>query len=133
MKKITTMILALTVVMTLTQCKKKNDDGENTDGTKVKVTCTVPMNNGGKSEFDNPITDGTIQWSEAGCGMSRAALALLRLDFAAAWRYHPLVFVMPYVMIYLLFDLKPKTVHHKILLVIGVSALIHWAFVLFQH
>lgn len=67
------MILALTVVMTLTQCKKKNDDGENTDGTKVKVTCAVPMNNGGKSEFDNPITDGTIQWSD---GTERIYLAI---------------------------------------------------------
>lgn len=29
-----------------------------------------------------------------GCGMTRAAACLLRLDFAGAWRMHPLVFVV---------------------------------------
>ena len=30
-----------------------------------------------------------------GCGMTRAATALCRLDFAGAWHMHPLVFAMP--------------------------------------
>lgn len=30
-----------------------------------------------------------------GCGMSRAWLSLLRGDFAAAWRYHPLFWLVP--------------------------------------
>ena len=30
-----------------------------------------------------------------GCGMTRALLALLRGDFAAAYYYHPLVFLLP--------------------------------------
>ena len=30
-----------------------------------------------------------------GCGMTRAVWALIRLDFSAAFRYHPLVFLMP--------------------------------------
>ena len=30
-----------------------------------------------------------------GCGMSRAVMAVLRLDFEAALHYHPLVFVLP--------------------------------------
>lgn len=68
-----------------------------------------------------------------GCGMTRAVLALLRLDLAAAFAYHPLVFAMPYVLVYLFFDLKPAHVHRRILLGIGIAALIHWAFVLFQH
>ena len=29
------------------------------------------------------------------CGLSRACLACLRLDFAEAWRLHPLVFFLP--------------------------------------
>ena len=29
-----------------------------------------------------------------GCGMTRACMALFRLDFAAAWFYHPLVFYL---------------------------------------
>lgn len=68
-----------------------------------------------------------------GCGMSRAAAALLRLDFSAAFGYHPLVFAMPYVMVYLFFDLRPRRLHNGILLGIGIAALIHWAFVLLQH
>lgn len=30
-----------------------------------------------------------------GCGMSRAVMSVLRLDFAAALHYHPLVFLLP--------------------------------------
>lgn len=33
-----------------------------------------------------------------GCGMTRAFLACLRLDFTAAWRYHPMVFSLPYLL-----------------------------------
>lgn len=29
-----------------------------------------------------------------GCGMTRACMAFLRLDFSAAWSYHPLVFYL---------------------------------------
>ncbi len=31
-----------------------------------------------------------------GCGMTRALLAALRLDFAAAFSYHPLFFLLPF-------------------------------------
>lgn len=30
-----------------------------------------------------------------GCGMTRATLSILKLDFAGAFSYHPLVFIMP--------------------------------------
>ena len=40
-----------------------------------------------------------IKWltgvSCPGCGMSRACFSLLRLDFAAAFEYHPVIFAMP--------------------------------------
>ncbi len=68
-----------------------------------------------------------------GCGMTRALLSLLRLDFAAAWDYNPLIFLMPYVFVYLFFDLRPARLHRYLLLAVGALALIHWAFVLFQH
>lgn len=42
-----------------------------------------------------------------GCGLSRAAMALLRLDFDAAFRYHPMVFVLPPVVLYAPFGKKP--------------------------
>ena len=73
MKKITTVILALMMVLALTQCKKQNDNAEKPEDAKVKVTCVVPMNNGGKSEFDNLITEGTIKWS---AGTERVYLAV---------------------------------------------------------
>ena len=37
-----------------------------------------------------------------GCGMTRALLRLLSLDFAGAWYYHPLVFVIPLAILYLI-------------------------------
>ena len=37
-----------------------------------------------------------------GCGMTRALYCALRLDFAGAWKYHPLIYLMPFVGIYLL-------------------------------
>ena len=43
-----------------------------------------------------------------GCGMTRAILACLRLDFAAAWNYHPVVFIMPIVAILLIIFRKNK-------------------------
>ena len=44
-----------------------------------------------------------------GCGMSRAVMAVLRLDFEAALHYHPLVFVLPIaVVVYFIRDKIPK-------------------------
>lgn len=31
-----------------------------------------------------------------GCGMTRAVISLLCLDFARAWQYHPLVYLLPF-------------------------------------
>lgn len=60
-----------------------------------------------------------------GCGMTRALRCLLDLDLAGAWRWHPLIFAMPYVLLYVLFDWKGR-VHKRILSVIGILALINW-------
>lgn len=37
-----------------------------------------------------------------GCGMSRACLKLLQLDFSAAYHYHPLCFILPLIALFLL-------------------------------
>lgn len=42
-----------------------------------------------------------------GCGMSRAWLAVLRLDFAAAFWYHPLFLSVPVVAVFVLYDCAP--------------------------
>ena len=62
-----------------------------------------------------------------GCGMTRALRALLRLDFAAAFGYHPLIFSMPYVFCYLLLPMEGP-IHRRILAVIGVIGVIHWVY-----
>ena len=62
-----------------------------------------------------------------GCGMTRALRALLRLDFAAAFGYHPLIFAMPYVFCYLLLPMEGP-IHRRILAVIGVIGVIHWVY-----
>lgn len=39
-----------------------------------------------------------------GCGLSRAWLAALRLDFGAAFGYHPMFWSIPVLVLYALFD-----------------------------
>ena len=41
-----------------------------------------------------------------GCGMSRAALAVLRVDLLAALAYHPLIFIMAPLVFMLIFSMK---------------------------
>lgn len=47
-----------------------------------------------------------------GCGMTRACLALLRLDFAAALSFHPLCFLLP---VFLVIFLVKNKISKKIL------------------
>lgn len=42
-----------------------------------------------------------------GCGLSRAVFALLRLDFWMAFRYNPMVYVLPPVVLLVLFRKQP--------------------------
>jgi len=43
----------------------------------------------------------------AGCGMTRALRCLIRWDFAGAWSYNPIVFLLPVYLLLVLFDGKP--------------------------
>ena len=63
-----------------------------------------------------------------GCGMTRAFLALLRLDFSAAWGYHPMVFALPLMYLYFLFDGKffSKKIDTAVWIIIGAGFLLHW-------
>ena len=60
-----------------------------------------------------------------GCGMTRALLCLLRLDLAGAARHNAVIFFMPYVFLYILFDWKHR-VHKLILAGIAGIAIIQW-------
>lgn len=42
-----------------------------------------------------------------GCGMTRAWLAVLRLDFSAALSFHPMFWSVPLLFIYILWDGEP--------------------------
>lgn len=56
-----------------------------------------------------------------GCGMTRAAFSILKLDFAAAFEYNPSVFILPIAFIVFLCRKKiPKNVQ-KVLLGMGMA------------
>lgn len=57
-----------------------------------------------------------------GCGMTRATLAMLRLDFAGAFYCHPLVFTMPVCAIIVLLRKKIPIKAYNVLLTLTVIA-----------
>lgn len=65
-----------------------------------------------------------------GCGMTRAVLALMKFDIVSAAKYNITVFFMPYVFIYVFFDLK-SNVHNYIMAGIGFVAVLNWILKLF--
>ena len=64
-----------------------------------------------------------------GCGMTRALLALLRLNFASALGYHPMVFALPVMYLYFLFDgqlFAKRSADRAVWMCIGAGFLLHW-------
>ena len=60
-----------------------------------------------------------------GCGMTRAAISLLKLDFISAIKYNIIVFFMPYVVAYIFLDLKGR-VHNYLMIGIALVAVVNW-------
>ena len=60
-----------------------------------------------------------------GCGMTRALLAVLKLDFLQAIKYNITIFFMPYVFAYVWFDFKHKS-HKVFLTLIAFIAIGNW-------
>ncbi|MCI7112182.1 MAG: DUF2752 domain-containing protein [Agathobacter sp.] len=60
----------------------------------------------------------------AGCGMSRAWLSVLRLDMAGAFRYHPLFFLPPVVLVVILLKSKINIKVYKIFMFTIVAAFV---------
>lgn len=57
-----------------------------------------------------------------GCGMTRACISMIQLDFYNAFHYHPLCFFLPFIAIILLFNNKlSKKIYEKCL--IGIVSL----------
>ncbi len=64
-----------------------------------------------------------------GCGMTRAVWALCHLDAASAVYYHPLVFLMPAVLIvWLLRKRIPKHVYYALFIAAGAAFLAVYAY-----
>lgn len=54
-----------------------------------------------------------------GCGMTRACISLLQLDFASAFHYHPLCFVLPFAVVFVILrDKMPEKVFKRGLIVL---------------
>ncbi len=62
-----------------------------------------------------------------GCGMTRALLSVLNLDFYMAFKHNVMIFFMPYVFAYVFFDFKSH-IHNIFLVIIAVIAIINWLF-----
>lgn len=81
-----------------------------------------------------------IRWftgiSCPGCGMSRAFFSLLHLDFAGAFRYHPLIYpVILFVPYYFLGSEKTdrqKKVKKTLLILLAILAICLWIFRIFH-
>lgn len=64
-----------------------------------------------------------------GCGMTRAWVSLLELDFAAAFRYHPMFWSVPLVVILWLLDgklFRRRFWNIGLCVVIFAGFMIHW-------
>ncbi|MBR4157119.1 MAG: hypothetical protein IKU01_10565 [Bacteroidales bacterium] len=64
MKKTFTILFAL-MVLCFTQCKpKQEENSDNGEGKKVRISCSIPINNENRSDFTDLFEDGVINWSD---------------------------------------------------------------------
>ena len=66
-----------------------------------------------------------------GCGMSRAYVHVLHLDFYSAFRMHPMFWSMPLLAVYYFADwrlFKRKWLDRGMLALIGIGFLVNWIF-----
>ena len=64
-----------------------------------------------------------------GCGLTRAWISVFRLDFYAAFRYHPLFWTVPIVIFYIIYDLEPfrsKVLNYGIPIAIIAMYYVNW-------
>lgn len=64
-----------------------------------------------------------------GCGMTRAVRELMHLNLSGAFTYHPMVFSLPVILLYILADGKlfnRKFIDNTILIMIGVGFVINY-------
>ena len=69
-----------------------------------------------------------------GCGMTRAYIALLDMDFKAAFSFHPMFWSVPVIGMYILCDgkvFRNSKLNYLILVVIGAGFLINYSLKIF--
>ena len=54
-------------------------------------------------KFDGCISKLIFGLPCPGCGLSRAGISLLMLDFSKAWHYNPIIFLIPFMLLLLIF------------------------------
>ena len=59
-----------------------------------------------------------------GCGMTRAVLCLVKADFAGAWHFHPLVYLLPFCIMAVLLVKKMPERLVKVIVAVVVGAFI---------
>ncbi len=59
-----------------------------------------------------------------GCGMTRAFLSILRLDFEAAFYYHPAIFIMPLAAVIFIMKKKINPTVVRVLLILFILILL---------
>ena len=55
-------MMALAMIVTLSQCKKQNEETEE-NTPKVRISCTIPINKDSRTDFTNILENGTVNWS----------------------------------------------------------------------
>jgi len=71
-----------------------------------------------------------------GCGMSRALISALRLDFISAFDHHLMFWSVPLLYLYFLFDgrlFKSKKIDYGILIFILTGFIINWILTIAEH
>lgn len=65
MKRIFTILMAL-MILGFTQCKPTPDGGEenNYETNKVRISCSIPINKGSRSDFTDLFEEGVINWGD---------------------------------------------------------------------
>lgn len=69
-----------------------------------------------------------------GCGMTRALISALKLDFKSAFSFHSMFWSIPLLLGYFFFDgklFKPKILNRIIFIIIAAGFLINWIINLF--
>jgi hypothetical protein len=70
-----------------------------------------------------------------GCGMTRAALAVLHLNFAKAFYYHPLIIITPIMLFLFLFEvyINPRLYKAAWIIIIGLFLIVYFLRLLVIH